>query len=173
MNYLIAYFSRSGNTKKVSQVIFDALPKQKEIIQFGAELDGNIDPTHYDLIFLGFPIESYGPPTEIIPSLRTLTTNAKIVLFLTHGVPESHPLIPQWVDTCKTHFGPSFQIYNLFSVQSEVADYVVESLKNSPKPMVRDWGNHCHLLKGLPNQNQLDHVKKKVKEIIIKFEMEN
>ncbi len=166
MKILVAYFSRSGNTKQVAQSIFDTLPAEKEIITIGSQPASS----EYDLLFLGFPIESYGPPKKITKYLKDLTKNQPVVFFLTHGVPVEHPLLSEWRNTCKTFFHPNAQIIDTFSVQCEVADYVVESLKKSENEMVRAWGNHSHHLIGMPTTDQLTQVREIINKILTRVQ---
>ncbi len=124
----------------------------------------------YDLVFLGFPIESYGCPKEMHEFLGKYTENASLVFFITHGVQENNSLLPGWIDNVKKLLHPSAKVVDQFTCQSEVAQYVVDSLKQSGKPMLIEWANHCHLLKGLPDKNKLQKAKEFAKEVQQKFE---
>ena len=57
MKILVAYLSKTGNTKKVAEAIFDEITDEKELkkIEDVDSLDG------YDYSFLGFPIQRMGP----------------------------------------------------------------------------------------------------------------
>jgi flavodoxin len=57
MKVLVAYMSWTGNTQKVAEAIYDAIPQPKEIkrVEDVTSLEG------YDLAFLGFPIHNLGP----------------------------------------------------------------------------------------------------------------
>ena len=51
------YMSQTGNTKKIAEAIYDAIPQPKEIkrVEEVTSLEG------YDLSFLGFPTLRFGP----------------------------------------------------------------------------------------------------------------
>ena len=53
MKTLVAYFSQTGNTKKVAESMFDVIQGEKEIKEL-SEVE-NVDG--YDLLFVGFPID--------------------------------------------------------------------------------------------------------------------
>lgn len=50
MKSLVLWSSRTGNTKKVAEAIYEALPGEKDILEEGREKD----LSSYDLIFVGF-----------------------------------------------------------------------------------------------------------------------
>ena len=67
---LVAFFSASGTTKKIAEMIADS----------------NLDMESYDEIILGFPIWWYVAPTIINTFLEKYElTGKKIVLFATSG----------------------------------------------------------------------------------------
>ncbi len=162
MKILITYFSRSGNTEKVAKAIYEEVQCSKDIMQITLDMDLE----QYDYVFLGFPIESYGPPKDIYPFLRTKTQNSKLILFITHGVPENNELVPSWIDKCKTFLHPTANVVDIFTCQGEVADYVVDELSQSQNPMLRAWAKHCYLLKGQPDEAKLQKTKKITQKIL-------
>ena len=166
MNVLVTYFSRSGNTKKVAKAIYEELAEPKKF----SEIDMSQKLDEYDLVFLGFPIENYWCPKDIHDFLHNNTENAKIVFFVTHGVPEENPLLPEWIERTKKLLHPTAKLLYQFTCQSEVAQYVVDGLKKSGKPMQMQWADHCRLLKGLPDENKLQKAREFAKEVQLKLE---
>jgi len=81
---LIAYMSWTGNTKKVAEAIYDAIPQAKEIKQ--VEDVGSLEG--YDLAFLGFPIHTFGPDEKVKTFLGAHARDRTIALFITHAAPE-------------------------------------------------------------------------------------
>ena len=57
MKVLVGYMSKTGNTKKIAEAIYNEIEAEKEIksLEEVNSLDG------YDLAFLGFPVHAYGP----------------------------------------------------------------------------------------------------------------
>ena len=155
MKILVAYFSRTGNTKRVAQAIYDEIQCEKEI----KSIDDDLSLKDYDFIFLGFPIESYGPPTSIHKFLSLKTKQKNFALFITHGVPEGQELLPLWIENCKKLIHPTAKVKEIFTCQGEVAEYVVDSLRKSPNPMLQVWAEHCHLSKGQPDESRIQKAK--------------
>ena len=94
MKVLVAYMSKTGNTKKVAEAIYGEIRREKEIktIEEVKSLNG------YDLAFLGFPIHVYGPDKKTKRFLETHTNGRKIALFITHASPEDWHELPEWLD---------------------------------------------------------------------------
>jgi flavodoxin len=93
MKVLVAYMSRTGNTKKVAEAIYDAIPEPKEIkrVEDVESLEG------YDLSFLGFPTHGYGPDKKVRAFLETHVKGRAIALFITHMAPDGAPPIREWI----------------------------------------------------------------------------
>ncbi len=85
---LVTYFSRTGNTRKVAEAIFEALDGPKEILPMGKASD--LAP--YGLIFVGFPVHSHSVPFAAEMFLKTLPAGKKVGLFCTHGSTTGSPL---------------------------------------------------------------------------------
>jgi flavodoxin len=90
---LVAYMSRTGNTRKIAKAIYDAIPQPKEIkrVEDVTSLEG------YDLAFLGFPMHGYGPDKKAKKFLETYVKGRSIALFITHMAPENAPPLQGWV----------------------------------------------------------------------------
>jgi len=93
MKVLVAYMSRTGNTKKVAEAIYGAIPQPKEIrrVEDVTSLEG------YDLAFLGFPMHNFGPDKKVKTFLETHVKDRSIALFITHMAPEDAPPLQGWV----------------------------------------------------------------------------
>jgi flavodoxin len=78
---LVTYFSQTGNTKKIAETIFDALEGQKEILPIAEAMDIEA----YDLIFVGFPVQSHSVPYGAELFLKKIPPDKRIALFSTHG----------------------------------------------------------------------------------------
>ncbi len=61
MRVLVAYMSKTGNTRKVAEAIYEALDCTKEIMP----VDQVVDISGYDLSFLGFPVQKTGVEKHI------------------------------------------------------------------------------------------------------------
>lgn len=82
MNILVAYYSETGNTRKVAEAIFNKLRHtQKRLLP----VDQVEDPAFFDLIFCGFPVQHHSLPAAAVHFLRLLPTGKMVALFSTHG----------------------------------------------------------------------------------------
>jgi flavodoxin len=92
---LVAYMSKTGNTRKVAEAMFEEIADEKEIkpIDEVESIEG------YDVTFLGFPIHMDGPDKKAARILEKHCINDRnVVLFITHGAPEDSPDMPPALD---------------------------------------------------------------------------
>ena len=165
MKTLVTYYTRSGNTEKVAKAIYEELDEPKSL----QKIKNDLKLEEFNLIFIGFPIENYWCPLDIHEFLKKNTENAKIVFFITHGVPEDNELLPEWIDRAKQLLPTTAEVIDQFTCQSEVAQYVVDALKKSGQPMQMEWAAHCKNLIGLPDENKLQKAKSFAKRIQTQF----
>jgi flavodoxin len=82
MNILVAYYSETGNTRKVAEAIFASLRhSQKKILP----IDQAEDLEPYHLIYCGFPVQNHGVPARMAHFLKSVPKGKQIALFATHG----------------------------------------------------------------------------------------
>jgi flavodoxin len=82
MNILVAYYSETGNTRKVAETIFAAIRQSRKKllpIDQAEELDS------YDLVFCGFPVQHHSVPAKMVHFLEKLPKERKLAIFATHG----------------------------------------------------------------------------------------
>jgi len=78
---LVTYFSRTGNTKKVAEAIFDAIRGDKVLKPMNEVEDSSL----YQLIFAGFPVQTHTVPYQAELFLKKIPPGKKVALFSTHG----------------------------------------------------------------------------------------
>ena len=76
MKILIAFFTRTGNTRKVAEAIHAALPGETEL----APLESVETLEGYDLVFIGFPVMQFGPPAVVRNFINVKAAGRKIAL---------------------------------------------------------------------------------------------
>jgi flavodoxin len=84
MNICVAYFSRTGNTKRVAEALASATnAKLLDITQTQPSELANYDP-----IIFGFPVEGASPPKEAAAFIATMpqVENKKLILFATYRI---------------------------------------------------------------------------------------
>ena len=80
MTTLVAYSSRTGNTRKVAMAIAQAMPGRVEIYP----VERSPDPRKYDLVLLGVWAE-YGQPDTHSQAFMKRLVNQRIAVFATMG----------------------------------------------------------------------------------------
>ena len=82
MNILVAYYSQTGNTRKVAEAIFSAIQRNQKILLPIDQVDNS---AKYDLIFCGFPVQHHSIPAKTTHFLQSIPLGKQIALFATHG----------------------------------------------------------------------------------------
>jgi len=133
MKVLVAYMSQTGNTKKVAEAIYSAIPQPKEIkrVEDVTSLEG------YDLAFLGFPMHSFGPDEPAKTFLETYVKDRTIALFITHMARfETSPIVQGWVQKFKDA-AVGANIVGVFNCQGQACQEILTAMLNSPMPQAR------------------------------------
>ncbi|APH39441.1 flavodoxin family protein [Methanohalophilus halophilus] len=161
MKVLVTYITRTGNTKKVAEAIYDEIDEQKEMKPLDEvnSLDG------YDLTFIGFPINQLYPPEKAQKFLNNQTSGRDSALFMTHGVPEGTGLILDWISTAK-EMASGANIIDIFNCQGKVARKVLDILQNSDDPEMRAFANMCVLAKEQPDRIRLQKAREFARSIV-------
>jgi len=164
MKVLVAYVSRTGNTKKVAEAIFRAIQVEKEIKELEA-LDGL---EGYDLCFVGFPVEAYGPAQPAKVFLEKHAAGKDIALFITHAAPEDGELLPQWLEACRAS-AVGANIVGLFNCQGELSEEIAEFMKSSGDPQWAAWAEHRPATLGQPDAKRLKRARVFARNIMKKY----
>jgi flavodoxin len=135
MKALVAYMSKTGNTRKIAEAIYEELDCEKEI----KTLDSVNDSSAYDIAFYGFPIHQFGPDKKAKEFLeKNCTKGKKVALFITHAAQEDAPELPEWLGKFKVA-ASSADIVGFFNCQGQLAKgakfimYIAPSLRAMAK----------------------------------------
>ncbi|MGQ9676925.1 MAG: flavodoxin family protein [Chloroflexota bacterium] len=160
MKVLVAYTSRTGNTKKIAETIFQEVRAEKEIKPLSEVtcLDG------YDLAFIGLPIEMFGPAKEAKAFLEAHSAGNRIALFMTHAAPEDSELVPACLDQCKEAAAKS-NLVGLFDCQGELGQSTKMAMLNSGVPELRAWAEMDNS-QGQPDATRLERARAFAREIM-------
>lgn len=82
MNILVAYYSETGNTRRVAEAIFAAIRQPRKTL---LAIDPEADLEPYDLVFCGFPVQHHSVPAKMVRFLERLPKGKKLAIFATHG----------------------------------------------------------------------------------------
>ena len=117
MKALVAYMSKTGNTKKVAEAIFEALDCEKEIMP----VEQVADISGYDLSFLGFPVQRFGPDPKTVRLLQQHCQPGRdVALFITHAAPEDEAQLPEWLAGFRTAAARA-NIVGIFECQGQLS----------------------------------------------------
>lgn len=159
MNVLVAYMSRTGNTKKVAEAIYGAIPEPKEMkrVEDVTSLEG------YDLSFLGFPMHNFGPDKPVKTFLGKHVRDRTIALFITHMSPEDAPPLRGWVQKFRDA-SVGANIVGVFNCQGQ-ASRLIKALMLIPLFFMRQSDTS----QGQPDAERLERARVFAKEIMNKL----
>jgi menaquinone-dependent protoporphyrinogen IX oxidase len=158
---LVAYMSRTGNTKKVAEAIYDEIKEEKEIkpIDEVESLEG------YDAVFLGFPIHQMGPDKKAGNLMAKHCVNGrKVVLFITHAAPEEAPDLPPMIEKFK-EAARGARIIDLFDCQGELDKSIKRIMSIMPNAKLRAWAKEDNS-QGQPDRSRLEKARKFTRKVM-------
>ena len=82
MKTLVAYYSETGNTRKVAEAIYAAIRHTQKTLLSIDQIEELDSP---DLVFCGFPVQHHGVPAKMVHFLERLPKGKKLAIFATHG----------------------------------------------------------------------------------------
>jgi len=163
MKTLVAYISRTGNTKKVAQAIHDEVPGEKDLMPICDVPDSST----YDLIFLGFPVHQFGPDRKAVMRMQQhCVPGRKVALFITHAAPEGTPELQDWLAKFR-EAASGAEILGIFDCQGQLATPVKMMLRLSPNKRLRDWAKNDNS-KGQPDEERLRRAREFAREVMRK-----
>ena len=154
--------SRTGNTKKVAEAIYNMIPQPKEI----KRVEEVISLEDYDLSFLGFPIHGSGPDKKAKAFLETNVNDRTIALFITHMAPEDEPLLQEWIQKFK-EAAIGANIIGVFNCQGQVSRLIKTLMRFSPDSQIREWVR-LDSSQGQPDEERLERARAFANEIMNK-----
>lgn len=164
MKVLVAYQSKTGNTRKVAEAMFGEIADEKEL----KPIDGVQSIEGYDVAFLGFPIEKMGPSKKATESLKRLCIDGgNVVLFITHAAPEGSPELPGWLDGFRKAASGA-RIVDMFDCQGELARNVKRIMSIVPNAQLRSWAKRDNS-QGQPDEVRLERARVFARDVVKKL----
>ncbi len=157
---LVGYASQTGNTRRVAEAIYSAVPEPKEIkpINEVASLED------YDLSFLGFPVHQMGPDKKARTFLETRVGNRSIALFITHMSPEEEPQLKDWIAKF-VNASCGANILGVFNCQGQGSRLVKTIMRLSFNSQMRAWSRDDSS-QGQPDAGRLERARAFAAEIM-------
>jgi flavodoxin len=125
---LVAYYSQTGNTKKIAEAIYSSLPEPKTIMP--TDKIQSVD--EYELVFIGFPVHSHSLPIQVEKLLKSLPKAKKIALFCTHGSLSGGPLSRAAIEHAAV-VAAQAKLISTFTCRGKVSPQALELLRRSPE----------------------------------------
>ena len=161
MKVLVTYVSRTGNTKKVAQAIFDQVKGTREM----KELEQINTLEGYDLAFVGFPIEAYGPAKPAADFLQKHADGRNIALFVTHASPEDSPEMPGYLKGCRAAAAQA-NLVGVFDCQGELSEQIADFMTKSGDEKLAAWAKERPSTIGQPDATRLQRAGRWAKEVL-------
>ncbi len=164
MKVLVAYMSKTGNTRKVAEAIFEEINDEKEMMPID-EVDSIED---YDIAFLGFPIHKMGPDNKETKLLDKLCVSGRnVVLFITHAAPEDSPDLPPMLDKFR-QAARGANIVDMFDCQGQLDRTTKLIMSILPDAKLRRWAKEDNS-KGQPDESRLDRARAFSRNVMKRF----
>jgi len=154
MKVLVAYMSKTGNTRKVAEAIFGEISDEKEMKPIDAvdSIEG------YDVAFLGFPIHQMGPDKKTAKLLEKHCINDRnVVLFITHAAPEDSPDLPPWLEKFR-RAARGANVVDIFDCQGQLDKTTKRIMSVLPNAQLRMWAKQDNS-QGQPDKTRLDRAR--------------
>ncbi len=149
---LVLYSSKSGNTKKLADTVFAALPDPKEILPI-TEMPASL--ADYNLIAFGFWLQA-GQPDAASQSALARIKEKDVFLFATHGAAQNSAHAVKAMESAQ-EMVPSCRVIGTYSCQGEVNPKVIATAES--KPQRPPWLDDAPDAVGHPNTGDLEELK--------------
>ncbi len=150
MKILIAYHSKTGNTKKIAEAISDALKEETPQLKSIKEVD---DPAVYDFVILGFPVSAHSAPVSVQNFIRALPEGIKLAIFSTHGSQRGSRMAEEAVAHA-TGLAKGVKLLGSYTCRGAVDPGLLEEL--TTKPEHRAWVTEAQSADGHPDEADLE-----------------
>lgn len=162
MKVLVAYLSESGNTEKLAKAVFEGIessPKEILLIKDVAAVED------YDVIFIGFPVQSHSVPGKVEAFSKTLPEGQKIAYFATHGSMRGGELAVTAFYHALT-ISKNAVVLGTFGCRGQVKQSIIDALL--PKAEHRAWALEAQGATGHPDAADLEDGKDWARKMIVK-----
>lgn len=159
MKSLVIYSSTTGNTKKLAEALYEALPDEKDIFELGEAPD----PAGYDLVAVGFWFKTGKPNPEAIEYLTKLSGKS-VFIFATHGAPVEYDHVTKGLEEAKGATGAT--ILGSFSCMGTVNPKVLEKVQSMPKEKQPAWISRAEEAVGHPDESDIQALNDAVAEAL-------
>jgi len=150
MKILVAYYSQTGNTRKVAEAIFAGIRHTQKTL---LPIDQVLDIDQYDLIFCGFPVQHHGVPARMVHFLQAIPQGKKLAIFATHGsLRGGEKAVTAFYSALSLSSGRT--VLGTFGCRGQVKFEQLDEWME--KPHERAWAMEAQSANGHPDQSDLE-----------------
>ena len=157
MKSLVVYSSQTGNTRKLADAVFEALPGEKKIFP----VDEAPDPSDYDFITVGFWFMQGKPDPKSTEYLAKVGKES-LFLFATHAAGAGSEHAIHGMEVAKSLASES-DILGTYSCQGEASPKILEKASKKPEPPV--WLADAPDANGHPNSADIEVLSHQISEL--------
>ncbi len=158
MKTLIVYSSKSGNTRKLAQAVYDFLPGEKVL----KPVTESPDPAGFDFVVIGFWLQAGKADPASYEYLEKLPPS-NVFLFASHGAGTDSAHARNAVEGAEKLVASS-QIFGTFNCQGEVkAEFLAKVQKKDPPP---PWISDAPAAVGHPNAADIADLQKELERAV-------
>ncbi len=106
------------------------------------------------MIFVGFPIEKFGPPEEAANFLGQHCAGKNVCLFITHGSKEDDLQLAPWLAKSAEAVARA-NLIGTFHCQGELAEQIANYMSKSPDEKLAAWAKDRPSTIGQPDSIRL------------------
>jgi flavodoxin len=166
MKSLVLWSSRTGNTKKVAEAIYEVLPGEKDILEEGREKD----ISSYDLIFVGFWAFRRGADMVARRTLAKIE-GKKVAIYATAGAWPDSPAAKDYLENAASLLPESSECVGTWICQGRVNSF--HTGKRNPNkeqvhPLTPERLERLQEAEKHPDEKDLDDAKKWALEVVKK-----
>jgi flavodoxin len=158
MRSLVVYSSQTGNTKRLAEAIYGAIPGEKEIYP----CQSAPDPGDYDFIAVGFWFKAGKPDPDAQTFLKKIVEQS-VFLFATHGAGDDSQHAEEGMEEAKALI-PEAEISGSFHCQGEVDPETLSAVREKSNPP--DWIADAEKAAGRPAGDDLNRAQEALKVAI-------
>lgn len=149
MKILVAYYSKTENTKKVAEAMFDAVDERDKTIKPMKEVDS---AAGYTMIFCGFPVYAHSVPVPAQSFLKKIEPGTKVVLFSTHGSKTDGQMPREAINNAVGLVRGD--VVDFYTCRGKVEQGIIDDLIN--KPEHRAWAMEAQSAQSHPDAADLE-----------------
>jgi len=147
MKALIVYSSKTGNTKKLAEALYDAVQFEKELLS----ISDNPDPTEYGFVAVGFWLKE-GQPDPVTQDFLPKIGKKEVLLFTTHSAANNSDHAKNALKKAKELASPA-RICAVFSCLGQASEEILEQAgQEDPQP---SWLADAPAAKGHPDEDDI------------------